>query len=577
MPDFALPHSTLSALTRMQLIANKDSLWGLEPHSEHLIHAFDTCSEAQRFKMPFAAPEWLKSPFSWLQTFLSRKMLLPKTMELPSQSDVPTGKHTLPRTRELRESLRSIDARYHLESTNFFGKSDEDAILMFGKAFGRELEHLKNAKASVEASSTTTKGGLEGNLTPSRLLYQKDYSEVNRTLVGVLALKWIVNGDYDKFTGPQKDNPQRLRRPSWDELRRIFESTLQSDGEVYALLVATIVNDLGKDPALVQEICDQEPDGATSPNHDAVIYEAARAGKIEVLQDFKSPDPKSDSPLYNDLITGLHLGKTLNIGQLAQAENVPGSLSIVRTLKPSRHAFALKFLEILLDVAGASGSIDASGSLIFTESLFRSYLHARDAILRLIGDDTIPLRAAYDCVLTERAAMIRAGGFGPVPDPTTGPLDAPGRALLRLLCIARAFDPPDVVRVVKAVNSLPKKVRAKLEAGLNVDGDADGTAILPYYAPALFHNAKRATANNEQKSVRAFAAVMRLLVRMYRGTRPRVGSPGRVVECDLSVAQEATKGAAGDPIGQRFAAKPEVLDELQIPDRQYSEPVGNLG
>ena len=570
----------------MQLIANKDSLWGLDPPLVHLIHDLDACAEGQSNKMLFAAPEWLKSPSTWLQVLLPRRMLLTKGMVLSSDSDIPSGKHTLERTKALRESLRSKNPKlpYHIESTDFFAKSDEEAVRMFGTAFGPELDHLKNAKASVEASSSNTKGNLKGDLTPSRLLFGTDHSEVNRTLVGVLALKWIVNGEYDKFTLPQQDNPQRLSRNSWKELRGIFESTLRSGGEVYALLVATIVNDLGKDPMLVQRIIKRPSDSFTSPNHDAVIYEAAREGKLEVLRDFQ--DPSAASPLHDDLITGLHLGKTLNIGQLAQAENVPGSLSIVRTLRPSRHAFALKFLEILLDVAGASGSVDARGSLIFTESLFRSYLHARDAIDRLVsggGGDTKPLRDAYDRVLVERAEMIRASKSGPmpsaVPDPQR-PLNAPGRALLRLLCIARAFEPADVTRVIAARDSLDAPVRARLEAGLNVDGDTDGTAILPYYAPALFHNARRAAAAaapaDEARAVRSFAAVMRLLARMYRGTQQKQGTPGRVVECDLSVAQEATKGAASDPIGRDFAATPEVLDKLEIPKEQYSESLGDL-
>ena len=509
------------------------------------------------------------------------------------ESNIPQGPTTLPRTEKIRESLRTTKTLrcdgavcLDLRSTPFFRLSDHDALAMFGGAFGPELDNLKNAKASVEASTTATKGATSlGGRSPSRVLFEEDFSEVNRTLVGVLALKWIVNDEYDVFTAFQS-KADRLSQASWNTLRGLFNRHLQTDGELYALLVATIVNDLGKDPALVDAICEKyqpSPNGS-APNHDEVMWIAAKGDDIELLSEFKV-----EPALHSDLLTGLALGATLNIGQLAQGENVPGSLRVVRDLKPSAHAFALKYLEILLDVAGAQGSADTRGSPVFTEPLFGTYQHARLAVDRLIAEPGISLRVAYDCVLQERAAVVRKAGF----DPTTfasasgtgagasrvtrsskplslDPSEKAGHAFLRLLCISRSFTAAQAQRIATAFARLPSNTRKALVDGLSVDGDNDGAAILPYYAPALFNNTLR-TVSDESKRISALAALMRLLARMYRGTRPTPGAPGRVIECDLSVAQAATKGATDDPIGSRFADDPDVLDKLEIPLDRYTE------
>ena len=532
--------------------------------------------------MPFLPAVFLKCAPPWLQAILPRTMSQPDSAGPARPSDIPTGSAALPRTKKLRRSLErtstrlAADGRNYLalRSTPFFRQSDEEALRMFGEAFGPELGHLKSAKPSVEASSTETLGEIGADrLSPSRFLFGEDFSEVNRTLVGVLALKWIVNDNYGRFTAHQPLH-DRLSPASWTRLQTLFATHLRTDGEVYALLVATIVNDLGKNPDLVQSILDRHPasPGAAAPNHDQVIHLAAEHGDIDVLNEFEGR-----SALHTDLLTGLRLGATLNIGQLAQAENVPGSLRVVRNLRPSAHAFALKFLEILLDVAGAQGSADARGAVLFTEPLFGTYEHARCAVELLISNPTTSLRGAYDCVLRERANVVRAAGF----DPTTSaaiedlisldPAVAAGRAFLRLLCMTRTFAAGPARRVAGAFAALDPASRRRLTDGLNIDGDADGPAILPYYAPALFSNALRATAGDEAQSVRALAAVMRLLARMFRGTRPQPGRPGRVIECDLSVAQAATKADADDPIGRRFAADPDVLDELEIPLDRYSE------
>src|SRR5881227_371402 len=90
-----------------------------------------------------------------------------------------------------------------------FGRmSDIDATGLFGAAFPSELSHLKNASPTVETTTATPKGrlGESENETPSTVLYGENFAEVNRTLVSMLAVKWLLADDYSTFTAGQKDD-----------------------------------------------------------------------------------------------------------------------------------------------------------------------------------------------------------------------------------------------------------------------------------------------------------------------------------------------------------------------------------
>src|ERR1700744_4235074 len=95
----------------------------------------------------------------------------------------------------LQETIR-LDRFYSL---------DETAILFQIKdAFEPELDRLKAARA-VEGTEQqrAIANGRSDHPSPSQILFGFDYDEVNRTLVGILALRWIHNRDYERFTGPQ--------------------------------------------------------------------------------------------------------------------------------------------------------------------------------------------------------------------------------------------------------------------------------------------------------------------------------------------------------------------------------------
>ena len=170
-----------------------------------------------------------------------------------------------------------------------------------------------------------------------------------------------------------------------------------------ALITAIMVNDLGKDPCLPNEVERAMSKSVQGQNHDLVLYQAVQAGMVLSIRNL--PQPQRDA-----LVVGIKMGTRLNLGQLAQAENVPGSLDVMLELRNQRHAFELKFLELFFDVAGAAGHIDASCSKSMTEPVCQTFL-AIHKVLTDILEGRSTLRQAYDELLAQRAARFIPQGI----------------------------------------------------------------------------------------------------------------------------------------------------------------------
>jgi hypothetical protein len=424
----------------------------------------------------------------------------------------------------------------------FFNVDDAKALQMIKDAFAPELERLKNAS---KASEPGTGDGQEQNISPSHQLFDKEYDEVNRTLVGILALKWLWNGDYEAFTSSQ-NKFIKLKPATFDTLRKLFKDGLKEKADLFNLLTSTIINDLGKDPALAEDVSKITGLPPHAINHDMVIYEAAKSDLIPCI---KRLDPKHKEELF----LGLRLGSTLNGGQLAQAENVPGNLEGLLEMRGHRHAFDLKFLELILDVAGAAGHLDARCAKMMIEPVAQAYLTTYEVALDII-EGRSSLREGYDKVLTRRAEMLKDKGFRllTVKEPED-------RALLRMLLMSRTADPEQAELFSKAFDNLSLPVRRRLVNGLNVDGYQDGKAILPYYMPAMFSEALENVSHEPlEAKTEAMSSLMRFLTRVLDGTRSTPGKEGKVVERNLMFARPTIQS-------KEFKADPAVLDRLKIP------------
>lgn len=485
--------------------------------------------------------------------------------------DISMLPHGLDRTKRLRESLqaRAVSTetfdkagwqtrvpRTNFTTANFWDMPDVENVYMFRAAFGPELDALKNASPTVESSPTrTTIGSLgKSHESPSQLLYDAEYAEVNRTIVGMLALKWLIAGNYDSFTGQQTETV-KLTQESFQELRHFFLKGLRNEADVYALLVSTVVNDLGKDPKLLEKIAEYAPKYAHNPNHDLVAYIAAQNGLLPLIDEAK------DTEYYGMLLQGLLFGSEVNIAQLAQAENVPGNLTFVKEeLSGHEQTFSLKFMELILDVAGAYGHIDSRSAKPITEPVYQGYKVSRQALIDIINGKC-SVREGYDEVLAFRARLLAKEGYRSlsVEDDTE-------RALIRLFTMGRTFTKEQAELFDEAFFGLAETWRQALVNGLTVDGLDDGVAIVPYYGPALFSETLKNTVDSSRGTkVRALSSLMRFLTRIYAGTKPTPGTKGRVVECSVAFIQDIIKG-------DEFRRDPSILDDVEIPAASTYRP-----
>ena len=418
--------------------------------------------------------------------------------------------------------------------------SDLDAVHLLGNSFASELEWLKNATPTVESSRSASPTGA---LAPSYALYGAEYPEVNRTLTSMLAVKWLMAEDYVAFTGGQCPLI-RLTPGSFQELRGLLLESCPCPESIYALLIAIAVNDLGKNNDLAELVTSIT--GQNFRDHDDVVYAAA---KEHLFPSFESMRPV----LYSDLLLGLELGSRLNIAQFAQAECVTASLKGVTIMSGRDRALAMKLMEVILDVAGASGHIDTYCAAQMTESVFQTFLVVHESLFNILSGQMSP-EEGYNCVLLARAEMLRDAGFQRrllINDPAD-------RALTRLLTMGRVVDAERACCFALAFDNLTPETRQSLVNALNVDDTSGQVSILFSYAPAIISQALKNTKGNEHQML-VLSALMRFLARIYTHEKAH---PGRrdcnVRDVCLAFAQETIKS-------DRFRKNPRLLDYLPIP------------
>lgn len=418
--------------------------------------------------------------------------------------------------------------------------SDLDVVHLLGSSFAPELEWLKNATPTVESSRSASPTGA---LTPSYALYGAEYPEVNRTLTSMLAVKWLMAADYEAFTGGQ--NPMiRLTPGSFQKLRGLLLESCPCPESIYALLVAIAVNDLGKNNDLAELVTSIT--GQTFRDHDGVVYAAA---KEHLFPSLESMGPA----LHSDLLLGLELGSRLNIAQFAQAECVTASLKGVTIMSGRDRALAMKLMEVILDVAGASGHVDTYCAAQMTEPVFQTFLVVHESLFNILSGRISP-EQGYNRVLLSRVEMLREAGFQrrlSIHDPAD-------RALTRLLTMGRVVDAERANCFALAFDNLTPETQKSLVNALNVDDTSGQVSILFSYAPAIISQALKNTTGNDHQ-VLVLSALMRFLARIYTHEKAH---PGRrdcsVRDICLSFAQETIKSDG-------FRKNPRLLDYLPIP------------
>ena len=437
-----------------------------------------------------------------------------------------------------------MDSLVPIGINEFVQMSDIDAVRLFGIVFANELLHLKKACATVESTTATALGrlGENENETPSMVLYNEDFPEVNRTLVSMLAIKWVLGNDYPSFTATQKAN--KLSEKSFHQLRDFYTHLVRTKDDLHALLIAMAIDDIGKDPSLSEEMA-QQGVNATYADHSDLVYKAAQANLIQSLKIV----PASSQ---HDILSCLHIGSKLNISQVVQGECPPASLEILSTLQGKGQGVNLRAMVTFLDVAGAGGHADTRSCIVMSEPVFQAYMSALEAFDEFSNGSIPSPRACYDHILESRAKKLQQVGF-------IFPSSADeARALSRLLCMGRVTTNEQANQFKKALDQLPPSAKKDLVNGLNVDGIDDGVAIIPYYAPGLIADALKGTDKAETTVIPVLSAFFRFLARVFDGSEPKPGAAGGMIEHDLSFVQGTIKSNS-------FLDDPTTLDNVSLP------------
>ena len=338
---------------------------------------------------------------------------------------------------------------------------DEKAVRLLYEQFKPEINRLKRAGEHPEKGNNPPRGGLTAEcLTPSSFLFKEEFCEVNRTVVGFLALKWLSENNYRIFTRNQSEN--KLSQGTFERLRNMVRDFLKGADDILALIVLLVLSDMGKDPELKNEMKDCDLGNA---NHDHILHQAVDSGRFS--------EPLQLSQAAGDVISGIKLGAVLNIPQLLQGESVPECLRGI--VQWPEWAFKLKYLESILDVSGASGHVDAWGALCMTQPVCQLLLDTFP-LLKAVVDGTSSAIAAYNGVLLHRAEILAAAGFRRLS--VTNPDD---QALVRLCALGRVTDQKSAELFEQAFNGLADGIKAQLVSDLNVQGGGDKVAVILYY------------------------------------------------------------------------------------------------
>ncbi|KAJ5747157.1 uncharacterized protein N7511_008853 [Penicillium nucicola] len=441
-----------------------------------------------------------------------------------------------------------MDSLNNMGLSDFAQMSDLDATALFGVAFQPELSRLQNASPTVETTSQTPIGrlGPGADETPSTVLYGENFAEVNRTLVSMLAVKWLLADDYLVFAAGQKE-AIKLSEKSFRQLRDFYIQRLPTKDSLHMLLIAMVVDDIGKDPNLAKEV-EQKTGESAGEDHSQLVFQAASA-RMDLIPALSMVS----APLQSDILCCLQIGSSLNIAQVVQGECPPASLDILKHLPSEGRGFTLRALVTFLDVAGAGGHADTRGCIVMTEPVFQGYIKAMEALDEFANGQTPSAHACYERILQSRGSNLQKQGF------TLPSLADEEWALLRLLCMGRVTTKDQAEQFKQALNQLSPSTKADLVNGLNVNGIDDGVAIIPYYAPGLLISAlKNAADQTDDTVIPLLRAFMRFLAKVFDGSRPQPGATGGIVEHDLSFVQSVIKS-------DEFQRTPELLDEVVLP------------
>ncbi|OJJ94696.1 hypothetical protein ASPACDRAFT_1877286 [Aspergillus aculeatus ATCC 16872] len=443
-------------------------------------------------------------------------------------------------------TLQSQNLKTVIHDGRFCEISEDELLLLVKDEFLDEFRKLQHAYSVKDLS--VPKIDIPS---PSYRLYGMEFNEVNRTLVGVLALRWILQKNYATFVECQPE-AVRLQPESFKWICKVFEEGLERDTDLYSIIASMVINDLGKVRYLAFDYHAKTGVDISKQNHDMILYRAAEAGLVPSLERLPEEDQK-------DILLGIKLGAQFNFGQLAQAENVPACLFSLTKMKDHNRAFKLHFMKQILDIAGAAGHLDHTCARKLIEPVFQAYKNVHCVAMCII-EGTLGLREGYDIILIRRLELLKHNGFKKSLD-----VNIPEeRALIRLFCMGGAASLENAQLYYDAFYSICHATRAALVDGLDIDGLVGKPAVLPTYIPAMLRLALSNTVgDSREERLLALGSMLRYLTRVLTIREmdlDRVPEKVVVVERDVRSMIEDVVG------GEDFRWNPGVLDTVSIPD-----------
>ena len=347
-------------------------------------------------------------------------------------------------------------------------------------------------------------------------------AERQRTECSLNCLELLLRGDqaaYQQLTAPQKE-AARLSEEQFRQLHQWFTELMPTERQVNVMRYIMLVHDLGKNPAVATQVTNS----AESIDHDEVMrrllsdrYTAQRQMLLPTFGQFDQEDQE---------IIRRVLSQDLNLGQFMQAEAPAAALAGLS--EDDQSVRALYIAHTVLDIAGAAGHRNITGSMILTSSFYQQVVVAIEA-LHSHNDS----QDCYNHYLAGRAEML---GINVTPEEISGnPIQY---AQVRLACMLRMDNPVEFAHLREAYEQQLPPVQAILAHELARTGVTD-RATLVYYAPALLAGLR--SHDGLAESLTYFAHILQE-VQIADSPARRSGQSGVVVADVSELAHLANQG-----------------------------------
>jgi len=123
-----------------------------------------------------------------------------------------------------------------------------------------------DVESTPEKSVGLTQATIAEEIYPNKA--KAELIEFDRTAVGILALHWVLKGDYKSFTDCQS-GANKLSKGSFDALRAYTQDILKTDADFDAMETFMVINDLGKITEVVETVAKRT--GLRDVDHDKVL------------------------------------------------------------------------------------------------------------------------------------------------------------------------------------------------------------------------------------------------------------------------------------------------------------------